>query len=164
MSAPPFPFLLRPLGPDDAGAAAALIRRAFAAQPVLTDPPSSALRETAATVEAWIARGGGAGLTRDGLLLAALLWEERDGGLYCGRLAVAPEARGQGAARRLVAEAECEARARCLPRLHVRVRLALPGNLSLFGSLGFREIGRDSHAGHAAPTLVVLEKGLSGAP
>ncbi len=39
--------LLRPLRPDDAAAAAALVRSAFAEQGVATDPPSSALRETA---------------------------------------------------------------------------------------------------------------------
>ncbi len=38
---------LRALTAGDGEAAAALIRRAFAAQPVQTDPPSSALRETA---------------------------------------------------------------------------------------------------------------------
>ncbi len=153
---------LRPLRPDDAEAAAGLIRSAFAAQALATDPPSSALRETTDSVGAWIAAHGGIGAAGAGPLLGLLLWAERDGGLYCGRLAVAPAARGRGLARSLMAEAEREARRRALPRLHLRVRLQLAGNLALFASLGFREIAREAHAGHAEPTLSVMEKRLDG--
>lgn len=153
---------LRPLRPDDAAAAASLIRSAFAAQPVATDPPSSALRETADSVRSWIAADGGTCATEAGSLLALLLWAERDGGLYCGRLAVDPAARGRGLARALMAEAEREARRRALPRLHVRVRLQLAANLALFASLGYREIAREAHAGHAGPTLSIMEKRLDG--
>jgi GNAT superfamily N-acetyltransferase len=96
----------------------------------------------------------------EGSLIALLLWAEREGGLYCGRLAVDPAARGRGLARALIAAAELEARRRALPRLHVRVRLQLSGNLALFASLGFREIARDAHAGHAEPTVSIMEKRL----
>ncbi len=61
-----------------------------------------------------------------------------------------------------MAEAEREARRRGLPRLHLRVRLSLPGNLALFASLGFREIAREAHAGYAEPTTSVMEKRLDG--
>jgi len=71
---------------------------------------------------------------------------------------VDPAERGWGLARLLVAAAARAARRRGLPRLHVRVRLALTGNIRLFEACGFREIGRDAHAGHAAPTLARLEK------
>lgn len=157
MSPPP---VLRPLRPDDAEAAAELIRAAFAAQAVATDPPSSALRETADSAGAWIARDGGVAGEDAGRLLALLLWAERDGGLYCGRLAVAPAARGRGLARALMAEAEREARRRALPRLHLRVRLELPGNVALFAALGFREVARDAHAGYAEPTIAIMERRL----
>ncbi|HYA73016.1 MAG TPA: hypothetical protein VEF36_07635, partial [Roseiarcus sp.] len=55
-------FRLRALRVEDAGAAASLIREAFAAQSVATDPPSSALRETATSVAAHLTEGGGAAL------------------------------------------------------------------------------------------------------
>lgn len=154
------PPALRPLRPDDAEAAAALIRTAFAAQAIATDPPSSALRETRDSVGAWIAADGGLGAVEGESLVALLLWAERDGGLYCGRLAVDPAARGRGLARLLIQGAEREARRRGSPRLHVRVRLSLAGNLGLFAALGFHEIGRDAHPGHAEPTIAVLEKRL----
>lgn len=162
MTFAPGALALRSLGRRDAGPAAAFIRMAFAAQPIATDPPSSALRETEAGVEAFLAEGGGfaiAGPEGDGALL---LFAERAGGLYCGRLAVHPAMRGRGLARRLMAEAEREARRRGLPRLHVKVRLALPDNLAFFGALGFRETGREAHAGYAEPTTALMEKRLDG--
>ena len=69
-------------------------------------------------------------------------------------------AKARGLARALMAEAERKARRRGLPRLHLRVRLALPGNLALFAALGFREIAREAHAGYVAPTTSVMEKRL----
>ena len=152
--------IFRPLRIEDAEAAAALIRSAFAAQSVVTDPPSSALRETAESLRGAIAAGGGVVAEASGSVVALLIWAERDGGLYCGRLAVDPAARGRGLARALVGEAEAEARRRALPKLHVRVRLQLAGNLALFASLGFREVGREAHAGYAEPTTAIMEKRL----
>ena len=93
-------------------------------------------------------------------LVALLLWAERDGGLYCGRLAVRPDERGRGLARRLIAAAEGEGRRRGVSRLDVRVRLQLSDNLQLFQSCGFVETGRDAHSGFAVPTIVFLEKRL----
>ncbi len=151
---------LRQIGLEHAEAAAALIRVAFAAQPVATRPPSSALKETTASIAAWLGAGGGFGMSEGPDLVALLLWDERDRGLYCGRLAVCPAFRGKGLARRLIAEAEREARRRELPHMHARVRLELPDNLRLFESCGFVETGRDAHAGFATPTIVRLEKRL----
>ncbi len=151
---------LRPLLPDDAEAAAALIRIAFAAQPIVTRPPSSALKESTQSIAAWIGAGGGFGIMDGPDLVALLLWTERDGGLYCGRLAVRPAFRGKGLARRLIASAELEARRHGLSRLDVRVRLELPDNLALFRSCGFVETGRDAHPGFAMPTILLLEKRL----
>ena len=151
---------LRPLGIKDAEAAADLIRIAFAAQPIVTRPPSSALKETTESIAAWIEAGGGFGLSDGPDLVALLLWAERDGGLYCGRLAVRPAFRGKGLARRLIAAAEDEARRRGLSRVDARVRLELPDNLALFQSCGFVEAGRDAHPGFAKPTILLLEKRL----
>ncbi len=114
---------MRPLGPADAPAAAELIREAFAAQSLATDPSPSALRETAASVAAHLAEGG-------------------------------------GAARALIAAGEAEARRRALPRLHLRVRLALEDNRRLFAACGFATIREGAHPGYAEPTFVVMEKAL----
>jgi predicted N-acetyltransferase YhbS len=152
---------IRPLGPADAAPAAALIRAAFAAQSVKTDPAPSALRETAESVAAHLTEGGGAALEAGGALIGVVLWAERDGGLYLGRLAVAPAWRSRGAARALIAASETEARRRALPRLHLRVRLALTDNRRLFAACGFRPVREGAHPGYAAPTFVVMEKPIA---
>jgi predicted N-acetyltransferase YhbS len=82
----------------NAPAVAALIRSAFACQFVLTDPLPSALRVTEEEIAAHLRVGGGAmaeaggGAVAEagGGMVGSALWSERDGGLYLGRLAVAP--------------------------------------------------------------------------
>ncbi len=150
---------LRPLARADAPAAAALIRAAFAAQAMMTDPPSSALKETAETVAAAITDGGGACIEVAGELAGLVLWSAARG-LYFGRLAVLPEYRGNGLARALIESAEAEARRRGLRRVHLSTRLALADNRRLFAACGYRESEWTTHPGYAAPTSVVMEKWL----
>jgi GNAT superfamily N-acetyltransferase len=149
------------LSPTHAETAAALIRAAFAELAGRVDPPPSALKETAATVAETLTRGGGAGINGNGALVACVLWEEKAGGLYFGRLAVAPEARGRGLARLLIAAVEAEARRRSLPRTHLGVRLTLPANRRLFASCGYAETTQRTHAGYVHPTSVDMEKRLA---
>lgn len=149
--------MIRPMTGADAEAVAALIREAFSQLPAAIDPPSGALRETAASIAAHLETGGGAVVDEDGPV-ACVLWAERDGGLYIGRLAVAPAWRGRGLAGRLVEAAAAEARRRSLPRLRLGVRLALEGNRQTFARLGFVEVGLRSHEGYARPTSVDMER------
>ncbi len=153
-------YATRPLCQADAPAAAALIRVAFGAQPMQTDPPSAALRETAETIAAAIAAGGGAAILAGGDLVGTVLWAEQEGGLYVGRLAVRPDWRRRGLARALIAAAEAEARRRHLPRVHLSTRLPLLDNRRLFAACGYAETELRAHPGYAAPTSVVMEKRL----
>jgi GNAT superfamily N-acetyltransferase len=125
------------------------------------DPPPSALRESAEAVSATLETGGGAAFEDAGGLAAVVLWSEKEGGLYMGRLSVRPDWRGRGLARRLVACAEAEARRRRLPRLHLAVRLALAGNRALFAACGFHETSLHCHPGYSEPTFVDMEKMLT---
>ncbi len=154
---------IRAIEDRDAAAAAALIRTAFSAIPEPLDPPPSALRETEASILAHLAAGGGAVIMRASLV-AAVLWSEQDGGLYLGRLATAPQCRGHGLATELIHAAEAEARRRGLPRLHLGVRLALPGNRRLFARLGFVETTQHAHPGYSELTWTEAEKWLVTAP
>jgi GNAT superfamily N-acetyltransferase len=148
----------RPLRVDDAAIVAALIHRSFSAQSVQTDPPSSALRETADTIAVAIGDGGGAGVVANGELVGVVLWAEKAGGLYFGRLAVRPDWRRRGVARALIAAAEAEARQRRLSRVHLSTRLVLADNRMLFAACGYVEGRLDTHEGYDAPTSVVMQK------
>jgi ribosomal protein S18 acetylase RimI-like enzyme len=145
---------------SDAAAIAELVRRAFAAQSRPTVPPSSALRETAATITAHLAKGGGAVIESQDRLIGALLWEEEEGGLYLSRVSVHPEHRRQGIARALIDEAEREARRRGIRWLHLGVRLVLEDNRRLFRSCGFVETTLHRHEGFDEPTWVRMERRL----
>lgn len=151
--------LLRHATSADAAALADLIRLAFAQQTVITDPLPSALKETAESLVRHFAEGGG-GVLAEGPA-ACLLWSEEDAGLYVGRIAVHPDWRGQGLAKRLLAAAESEARSRNLPRLHLSTRLVLLDNRRLFAACGFVETTQEAHPGYAHPTFVNMEKRLA---
>lgn len=152
---------LRPLHGTEAEAVAALVRLAFAAQSVATDPPPSALRETAAAVAATLAEHGGFGAWRDGALAGCVLWQRQDDALYLGRLAVHPTARGLGLARALVAAVETQARAMGLARVILSTRLVLADNRRLFAACGFRETAQHAHPGYSHATFVDMEKHLA---
>ncbi len=154
-------FTLRPMRDDDAAAVAALVRTAFASQSVVTDPLPSALRVTEGEVLEMLRGGGGAVAEVAGGLAGSALWEEQDGGLYLGRLAVASAFRGQGIARALVVAAEAAAKAMGMPRVHLSTRLVLLDNRRLFASCGFVETRRGAHPGYAEPTFVKMEKRLA---
>jgi ribosomal protein S18 acetylase RimI-like enzyme len=154
------PLRFRPLRTEDAAVVARTVRAAFAANRPL-DPPASALRERAAAVRAVLASGGGAALFAGVVMVACLLWQEKEGGLYVSRVSVLRRHRRQGLANALLVAAEEEARRRRLPRLWLSTRLALTENRAVFAACGFREATRHAHAGYAQPTYVDMVKDLS---
>ena len=151
-------MILRPLTTADAGEAAELIRTAFAVQSRLTRPPSSALGETAEAIAAKIAAGGGFGMFEAGSLIAAALWSLKGDALHVARVSVAPNARGRGIVRSLIAACEAEASRRSVRRMTLKTRLELPENERLFGRFGFARREIEAHPGFEAPTTVVMEK------
>ena len=152
----------RAAGIGDAAAIADLVRRAFSTQSRPTNPPSSALHETASTIADHLTRGGGAVLESGGAMVGVVLWMEEDGALYISRLSVDPEHRRQGIARTLMDEAEREARRRGLSRMTLGVRLELEDNRRLFKSCGFEETTLQRHEGFSEPTWVMMERRLTG--
>lgn len=153
---------MRPMRTEDAEAAAALIRLAFASQSVATDPPASALRESGPAIAAILAVPDAGGFAAwDGARMAGcVVWQVKPPGLYLGRLSVHPAARGRGVASALVGAVEQEARRRGLGRLWLSTRLALADNRRLFARLGFVETQVHAHPGYDRPTFVDMEKAV----
>jgi ribosomal protein S18 acetylase RimI-like enzyme len=137
------------------------VKLAFATQPRPTNPPSSALNETAATIADHLGRAGGAVLHVGGAIVGVVLWEEQDGALYISRVSVDPEHRRRGIARALMDEAEREARRRGMSRMTLGVRLELEENRRLFRSCGFEDAEFRSHEGFREPTWVLMERRLT---
>ena len=152
---------LRLASAADAAVIADLVRLAFSTQSVPTNPPSSALKETPASVMRELEQGGGAVVASGSAMVGAVLWREEEGSLYVGRLAVDPSQRRHGIARLLMAEAEREARRRGLTRMHLGVRLPLEDNRRLFLSCGFVDVELLSHEGFSEPTWVRMERRLT---
>jgi GNAT superfamily N-acetyltransferase len=153
---------VRALRGEDAEAAAALIRLAFARQSVATDPPASALRESGAAICATLAAPGAGGFAAwDGAAMAGcVVWQVAPPGVYLGRLAVHPDARGRGVAPRLVCAVEQVARGLGLWRVWLSTRLVLADNRRLFARLGFVETQLHAHPGYDRPTFVDMEKAV----
>ena len=149
---------IRPLAASDAPAAAALIRAAFAEQGAETEPPSSALKETAEAVLRKLAEGGGFAAESAGEMIALVLFAPDGDALYVGRLAVVSAWRGRGLSARLLALAEAEARRLGYGKTRLRVRLALPANRRLFERNGYRQVAVLAHPGFDHPTFAVMEK------
>jgi predicted N-acetyltransferase YhbS len=157
------PPVMRMLRPSDAPAATALIRAAFAAQPVILDPPASALGVTADGLASHLSRAGGVVAESDGRMVGVVLWKADDGALQVSRLAVDPQVRRRGIARALLATAEAAAQQCGLARLCLGSRLALTGNRRLFVGCGFIEVAQHAHPGYSEPTWVEMEKRLDQA-
>ena len=156
------PFVLRRATSEDAAGIASLIVTAFGEYRGWLLPEPGALRETAASVAADLARTGhGAFAAFDGLaLVGCVLFKPEEGDLYFGRLSVAPSARRRGLAEELVGAVESEARAQGYPGVRLGVRIPLEANQRLFTRLGYAEISREAHVGFAEPTWITMRKVL----
>lgn len=142
-----------PAGFDDFDRLLGVIRTAFAAHDGRIDPPSSANRATAASLQA-MAEGGVLVLasTADGRVVGCVFGTPDRDALYLSKLAVDPAWQGNGIGRRLVSALADEARRVGHARVTLGVRLALPENIMLFESLGFVRTGVQCHPGYATPT------------
>ena len=137
-----------------------LIRRCFAYMDGRVDPPSSIHRTSLADLRDHCTRGEVWSLGAPAL--AAFVLTPRSDALYLGKFAIAPDARGKGIARRMLALAEDRARARGLPALELQTRVELTENHATFQALGFTEIARTAHEGYSRPTSITYRKALSG--
>jgi len=92
--------------------------------------------------------------------VAVVFLTVKPGRLYLGKLAVDASMRGQGLARRLVAQAETRARILGLPVVELETRVELVENHATFARLGFAKTGETAHPGYDRPTSITMQKRL----
>ncbi|MDA0270037.1 MAG: GNAT family N-acetyltransferase [Chloroflexi bacterium] len=152
---------IRPAAPADAAALAALIVAAFEEYRGWLVPPSAALAETPATIEAQLTGSHGAVLAEvDGVAAGCVLFNPQGLDLYFGRLSVLPAYRRTGLAEALITAVEAEAARRSAAGVVLSVRIALPANQRLFERAGYVEVRRQAHPGFDHPTWIDMRKSL----
>jgi len=154
-------LVLRPAIVGDAASVAATIAAAFDQYRGKLKPESGAFGETAKGIAGELRKGAGAIVAeRNGRVVGCVMTKMLEGDLYFGRLAVLPEARGTGVAKRLIEAVEADARSRGLPGVQLGVRVVLTANQKLFNSMGYVETSRESHPGFDYPTSINMRKSL----
>lgn len=145
---------------EDWGAIHRLVADAFAGMEGRIDPPSS-IRRWSPDTFAEAARDGAGYLAEDsGALIGCGFAKEANAAFYIGKVAVAPEARGRGVARAVVAAAEAEAKQRGLSALELETRIELTENHATFAALGFEKAAETAHPGYDRPTSITMKKSL----
>lgn len=144
----------------------ALVRQSFAYMDERINPPSSL---KAMSLEDFKAKAQAESLIvaraeRQARLLGCAFAALREDCLYLGKVAVAPEARGQGVARAMFAVAEALAREQGRPFLELQTRVELTENHATFAALGFQVVARTAHPGFDRPTSLTLRRPVGAAP
>jgi len=164
---------IRPAGRDDAPALATLwntfIRDTF----VTFNSAEKTAAEVAALIEARRAEGHGFLLAEDGARLAGFAtYGQFRGGVGYARtmehtVLLAPEARGRGVGRALMAALESHARAAGAHSMFAGVSAANPGGVAFHAAIGYVEVARLAEVGFKAGQwldLVLMQKRLDAAP
>lgn len=158
-------YSIRQATPADAPALARLIRAAFAEYRGQLDPPSGAHRENAETLSALLDREHAfVAAAADGTLLGCVFYDVKRDALYLHRLAVLPQARGQGIGAALVAAVEKTAHSAARAWVTLNVRIALPENRRYYERLGYSVAGSGAHQGYSSPTFWSMRKRLGLPP
>jgi GNAT superfamily N-acetyltransferase len=148
----------RPMQAADIATLAAIIHDAYVEYEGRLTPPSGAHHETAESLAAKVAQGGGAMAWDGATAVGSVLFEARGQAMYLGRLAVPPAQRRRGIGVRLVSYVEEEALARGLNEITLGVRLQLPENTAFYTKLGYHVVSYGAHPGFLEPTYMTMAK------
>jgi ribosomal protein S18 acetylase RimI-like enzyme len=138
----------------------ALVHGAFG--DLAIDPPSSALKETAADFATRL-KSETCFVIEAETLIGSVFCVPQGDALYVGRLAVAPAFRRRGVASALIEATKTEARRCGATRITLKARIALASNVALFRRHGFVIVAEETHQGFAAPTSYAMEFRLAAA-
>ena len=148
------------LGPSDPAlqAVLTLIQSSFAFMEGRIDPPSSMQNLTLGSVSKQAETGEIWGIGHP--VQACVFLTPKPGSVYLGKLAVAPNARRQGLAHRLIGLAAARAAVLRCSFVELQTRIELVENHATFEALGFREVGRTAHPGYDHPTSITYRLNL----
>jgi len=156
--------VVKPAGFADWDGLLALLRESFAYMEGRIDPPSSLHSFDAAKLAAKAAEEELVLAFAGGRLAGCLFAAPKGDALYLGKIAVRPDLRGRGIARRMFDQAEASARARGLTALELQARIELTENHRTFTALGFHKVGEGRHPGYTRSTDVNFRKQLTPLP
>lgn len=135
--------VIAPIAESDAGEVLTLQRAAFVSEAQIygsADMPP--LTQTLAEVEAELRSSSGLTARIDGRLVGAIRYVDADGVLLVGRIAIAPDAQGEGIGRTLLESAERSSSAEVAELFTGSLSEA---NIRLYEACGYRESERVSH-------------------
>jgi ribosomal protein S18 acetylase RimI-like enzyme len=144
----------------DAALVHRLMWQAFGEYDGVLEPPTGALAESVADVEAAIAAGGAVLVWQGDVAVASARFQPEADHLYVGRVSVPPAYRGKGLARAVMTFLEEYGRRLGLPEARVGVRRNLPGNIALYERLGYVIVREEPHPRGPAYTSVTMAKRL----
>ena len=159
-------FAVRAAQPGEVAVLHRLLLRAFAEYTGKLDPPSGANDETVDSLGRRLGEGGAFLCLRNqddaelSIPVGCVFYAPKSDHLYVGRLSVPPEFRKRGIGDLLLARTEAHAATLGLPRVRLRVRLALETLRAYYAARGYAPIGLHKHAGYTEPTFVEMEKRL----
>jgi predicted N-acetyltransferase YhbS len=131
---------IAPLTAADAGEVLTLQRAAFVSEALIYGSPDMPpLTQTLAEVEAELRAGQGLGARIDGRLVGAIRYQEGDGMLLIGRIAIAPDTQGAGIGRTLLDAVEKGSSAEVAELFTGSLSEA---NIRLYEELGYSESTR----------------------
>ena len=133
-----------------------LILDAFAYMGPRIDPPSSALRLTAQSMQADADSGTLLLAWRADDLVGCVFVRPKKDVLYISKLAVKPTLQRAGIGRKLMEAARAEARRRGIGMLELSTRTELVENHAAFARMGFVKTAETAHEGFDRPTSIVM--------
>ncbi|MEM9138831.1 MAG: GNAT family N-acetyltransferase [Pseudomonadota bacterium] len=137
--------MIRPARPDDAEKVAQIAQAAYAPLAKRMDtPPAPMLDDYPARVGegvVWVLEDGAD-------VLGFIILVDREDALLLENVAVAPEAHGRGAGRRLVAFAEAEAAQRGHSAIRLYTHATMVENQAIYAHLGYERTGQGMEDGY----------------
>jgi ribosomal protein S18 acetylase RimI-like enzyme len=150
---------IRPATAEDADAVHAIIQAAFEEYRFLPLPPG-ALGDTLDLVRKRLDDGQTVLALDAGRPVGTARYEQQEGHMYVGRVAVLPEYQRLGVGAALMHHVEKIARQEGFTRTRLGTRESMPSNLAFYDRLGYEVVQREQHP-RGPDVIVWLEKELT---